>query len=203
MNEAQPGMLDKKITFSTPFQTTKNTHFVSKSIEVGKSYSIRELLKYMIEYSDNNATSLLNQHIDVPIFKKVFTDLGLTLPDWNSSDYPMTAQDFSVFMKVLYNASYLSIRDSEACLALLANSDFKDGIRAGVPQGCRIVHKFGEGGADNNPDLSESAIIFSPAGTYLLTIMVNGRDMQKLPQAISGISRKAYEQMNSIQGGRI
>jgi beta-lactamase class A len=198
MNEKHPGYLNTKVKYEVPLPSSKTTHFVSKSIEVGKTYTIRELLRYMVEYSDNNATNLLNQQMDVPTFKKVFTDLGLAEPDWNANDYPVTARELSTFMKVLYNASYLNNEDSEACLELMRNCEFKEGMKAAVPENCPIVHKFGEGGAHASPDLSETGIIFSPGGTFMLTVMVNGQDIKKLPEVIRGISALAYQQMNGL-----
>lgn len=198
MNEKNPGYLNTKVKYDVALPSSKNIHFVSKSIELGKTYSIRELLRYMVEYSDNNATNLLNQQIDVPTFKRVFTDLGLAEPDWNSSDYPLTAREFSTFMKVLYNASYLNNEDSEACLELMRNCEFKEGMKAAAPENCPIVHKFGEGGADASPDLSETGIVFAPGGTFLLTVMVNGQDIKKLPEVIRGISALVYQQMNGL-----
>jgi beta-lactamase class A len=198
MNEKNPGYLNTRVKYDVALPSNKNIHFVSKSIELGKTYTIRELLRYMVEYSDNNATNLLNQQIDVATFKKVFTDLGLSEPDWNANDYPITAREFSTFMKVLYNASYLNNEDSESCLDLMRNCEFKEGMRAGIPESCTVVHKFGEGGADASPDLSESGIVFASGGTYLLTVMVNGRDMKKLPEAIRTFSSLVYQQMNGV-----
>ncbi|MEC4051078.1 serine hydrolase [Flavobacterium sp. SUN046] len=197
MNEENPGLLDKQLLFDHPFDTNKNPVYLSKSIKLGNSYSIRELLRYMIEYSDNNATMLLNNNIDVNTFKKVFTDLGLEAPDWNSSSYPITAKDFSLFMRTLYNASYLSMKDSEFATELLGKSDFKDGILKSIPTGTKIAHKFGEGGDPLEKQLHESAIIYIKDKPYLITIMTKGKDMNKLPQVIRQISEVVYQNMIS------
>ena len=198
MNETQPGLLDKKILFDKSIASDKTATYLSKSIKLGETYTIRQLLDYMITYSDNNATLILNKIIDVNIFKKVFTDIGLTAPDFNAKEYPITARDYSYFMKGLYNASYLTIPESEYCAEMLSNCDFKDGIVAGLPTGCKVIHKFGEGGYDNSPQFSESAIIYCNHGAYLLTIMTKGSDMKKMPQVLSAISKKVYETLNTI-----
>ena len=99
MNEKDPNTLNKKITFTHEFTTGKNPVFLSKSIQLGKSYTIQELLKYMISYSDNNATMLLNENLDLETFGKVFTDLGIEKPDWNAGQVSISAKDFSLFMK--------------------------------------------------------------------------------------------------------
>ena len=199
MNEEKPGILDKKVTYSHTYTIDKKPKYLSKSIKLGSSYTIRELLNYMIAYSDNNATLLLNDNIDVPTFKKVFTDIGLAAPDWKSSEFPITAKDYSCFMRVLYNASYLTIDDSEYATQLLSKCDFKEGMVKGFPENTKMAHKFGESGDQNEQQLHESAIIYINDKPFLLTIMTKGSDPQKLPGVISQIASTINQQMNVVQ----
>jgi beta-lactamase class A len=197
MNEDNPGVLNQKVLYAKPFVANKHATFLSKQIKLGETYTIRELLEYMIVYSDNNATLLLNSIINQKAFKRTFTDIGLSEPDFNASQYPITANDFSIFMKELFNASYLNKEDSEACLNLLSKSDFRDGMLSGLPESCATAHKFGEGGFDNAPNFSESAIVYCGKRPYLVTIMTKGTDMKKLPKVVGEISKKVYDIMNS------
>ena len=197
MNEENPGVLNRKVVYSKPFAVDKHPTFLSKQIKLGETYTIRELLEYMIVYSDNNATMLLNNIIDQKAFKKTFTDIGLAEPDFKASQYPISADDFSIFMKELFNASYLNKEDSESCLSLLSKSDFRDGMLSGLPESCATAHKFGEGGFDNFPNFSESAIVYCGKRPYLVTIMTKGTDMKKLPKVVGEISKKVYDIMNT------
>lgn len=196
MNEAHPGLLDKKIVFEKEFNANKKATYLSKSIKVGNAYTIRELLHYMVSYSDNNATILLNQNIDVATFQKLFTDLGLSKPDFNATQFLITSREYSQFMKALYNSSYLSNKESEYCAELLGESDFKEGMVAGIPADTKIAHKFGEGGYESAPNFSESGIIYCNNQVYLLTVMTKGTDMKKLPKVVSNISRLVYQYMS-------
>ena len=198
MNEKNPGLLDTKISYSTPLVLAKQAHFISKSIELGKTYSIKELLYYMIAYSDNNATMLLNQRMDLGIFKKVFTDLGLSQPDMSAKDIPISAKEYSYFMRVLYNASYLNIEDSEFCTELLSHSDFVQGLVSGLPKDTKVAHKFGEAGDGTNAHFSESGIVYIHNSPYLLTVMTKGKDNTKLPAVISDISKTVFEMVSNI-----
>jgi beta-lactamase class A len=204
MKETNPDILKTKLLFEKPIETNKTTTFVSKGIEPGKSYTVQELLHYMIAYSDNNATYLLNKFMDMNVFKKVFTDLGLPEPDMTSSDYKISAREFSIFMKVLYNASYLSIKDSEFCTELLAKCDFNKGLVAGVPEYCQVAHKFGEGGDASTQtfNLSESGLVYCNNKTYLLTVMTNGNDMKSLAPVITSISNLVYNQLEAYYNKR-
>ncbi len=195
MDEDHPGVLGKKLVYNHPFITDKKPIILSQSIQLGHTYTIKELLMYMIAFSDNNATQLLNANIDVNTFKKIFTDLGLEAPDWNSSDYPISAKDYSLFMRVLYNASYLSNEDSEFAAELLSKSDFRNGIIKDLPSYLQMAHKFGESGNGKETELHESAIIYMDKRPYLLTVMTRGNDIKKLPQVLSQISDIIYQSM--------
>lgn len=197
MNEINPGTLDKIITYNHTEEVDRQTNFNSKSIQPGKKYSIRELLNYMIIYSDNQATALLNQNIDRDIFGKVFTDLGLAIPDWHSSTYPISAKEFSIFMRALYSSSYLNHDSSEIAAKLLSQSDFDLGLMAGLPKGQKVAHKFGEAGQIDQKQLSESAIVYLEGNPYVVTIMTGGKDHQQLASVIEEISRSVFQYMKT------
>lgn len=197
MEEAKPGTLNKELLFDHVFEVDKHPKYVSKSIVLGHKYTVRELLSYMIIYSDNNATSLLFANMDVNIFKKTFTDMGMQAPDLTAQNYPITAKDFSIFMRVLYNSSYLNNKNSEFATELLAKCNFKDGLMNGLPSNIKAAHKFGEAGDPNEKQFSESAIVYLGNNPYILTVMVKGKDYSKLPDIIKQISGIVYQNMNA------
>ena len=124
MSESQPGLLDKKLSFDSPKEFIPDQTYNSKHIVQGQKYTIRQLLKYMISYSDNNATFLLKDGANMDAFNKVFTDLKIQGPTEGNLDFKMTAKDYSMFLIVLYNATYLNRENSELALELLKESDF-------------------------------------------------------------------------------
>jgi beta-lactamase class A len=199
MNEENPGFLNKKIPYVNTLITDKKPIYTSKSIKPGQSYTVKELLVYMIQYSDNNATMLLNGIIDIKIFKKVFTDLGLSEPDWYAKSYPISANEYSVFLRVLFNSGYLNMKDSEFALRLLTKSDFKNGIVNGLPANVQLAHKFGESGDASEKQLHESAIVYLNNNPFLITIMTKGKDLKKLPEVIKEASNLVYNHMQILQ----
>jgi len=195
MEEEHPGTLNKVLTMKAHYIMDKHPEYLSKTIEMGKEYTVRELLRYMIEYSDNNATSLLFDNMDKATFKKVFTDFGMTCPDLSAQNYPISAREYTYFMRSLYNASYLNIKNSEFATELLSKCNFKKGLVAGIPADIKISHKFGESGDPNEKHLSESGIIYLNDNPYTLTIMTKGKDMNKLPEVIKQLSSAIYQYM--------
>ena len=193
MNELNPGTLDRRVLYEKPFITGKDMHYTSKSIVLGQSYTIRELLTYMIVYSDNNATALLNSIMDLKVFARVFTDLGIPAPDFTARDIPISVNHFSRFMRTIFNATYLTMNDSEFCAELLSKSDFANGIRSGVPADIPIAHKFGEAGNANYSCFSETAIVYVSGSPYLITVMTKGKDLSALPAVVKDIAKAAHE----------
>ena len=200
MNEKTPGFLNKVVTYSKPFSIDKNVAYVSKSIKVGQSYTIKELLNYMIKYSDNNATSLLESYMDMEAFQKIFNDFGLTVPALDAKVYYISASEYSFFMRAIYNAGYLSIDDSEYAAELLTHCGFKDGILKDLPDGTDVAHKFGESGNQTEKQLHESAIVYLNNNPYLITVMTKGKENEKLSKLISEISQVVYVNMNNDPG---
>ena len=195
MDEKNPGFLNQKLLYARPFDIGKKVNFKNKSIVLGNTYSIRELLKYMISYSDNNATALIETVLDGKTLIKLFTDLGLEVPNMASSQYLFTARGYSYFMRSICNASYLNTTNSEYAAELLSKSEFKDGISKGLPSTVKIIHKFGESGNQTEKQLHECAIIYLDNKTYLLTVMTKGKDVGKLSKLIQEISQTVYNEM--------
>jgi len=170
--------------------------YPTQTIQAGHKYTIKELLYYMIAYSDNHATALLNEGVDYASFKKVFTDLGI--PDnVNEPGYQITAKDYSEFFVVLYNATYLSMSQSEFADSLLSQCNFKQGMLKDIPPNIRVAHKFGEWSdfKSNVHQLHESGIVYLNDKPYLLTIMTTGSDVSQLTEVISTVSKMVYNKM--------
>jgi beta-lactamase class A len=197
MDEENPGFLNKVITYDHPIQVDKKLSYPSKSIQVGNRYTVKELLAYMIKYSDNAATVLLEQNMKNEILQKLFSDIGLEVPNAYSNEYLFTAKDYSLFMRAIFNASYLSIENSEFAAELLSECNFKEGIEKGIPSNTKIAHKFGEAGSNDEKQLHESAVIYLGDKGYLLTVMTKGKDIKTLSNLIGEISRAVYNDFSS------
>jgi beta-lactamase class A len=110
-SESEKDLLQKTITVETLSNLIQKI-IPQKKIESGKNYTIKELLYYLIAYSDNTAGNMLLANIPPPIQEKVFTDLGIPMPGRDLS-YSLSVKEYASFFRILYNASYLSKESSE------------------------------------------------------------------------------------------
>lgn len=113
----------------------------------------------------------------------------------------MSVKGYAGLFRILYNASYLEKEYSEKTLQILSNSEFQNGIVAGVSKDVVVSHKFGERQLEENSyQLHDCGIVYYSKGPYLICIMSRGNSMQNLEQFISKISEVTY---NGIQKRRI
>ena len=198
MAQSDPGVLDRAYVFESPKgKEWPVQNYLGPTLQEGRSYTVRELLKYSIAYSDNKAHYVLTQHLDNQVLERVFIDLGIGVPQPDESDGLMriSANDYSVFMKALYNSSYLNPQLSEFALNLLSQSNFENGFLRGLPSNSKVVHKFGEWDNTQTFELHESGIIYIKNGPILLTIMTRGKKRDELPRVISTLTQTVYTEL--------
>lgn len=157
--ENDPSILKKTIFFDKVEEGHVHTQtFNSKAIVKGHSYTVRELLDYMIGYSDNAATYLLNVNMGFDPYLKIYSDLRLRVPSTANRDYEMSTKEYSRFFIVLYNSTYLSQEMSQLACTLLNNNEFNEGILKGIPSTVKTIHKFGEMGEVKKIAMSSTSL---------------------------------------------
>lgn len=195
--ETEPGLLDKEYLFEHSYSDMPTQYYSAKTLQPGHKYSVKELFHFMIVYSDNNANIELVNRMDMNAFNNTFKALRLTPPDLTNYSYQISTRDYSKFLELLYNASYLSISASEYATELLAEAAFKDGILKKLPKPTAVAHKMGEWGDGNTVELHDCGIVYVENNPYIITVMTRGHDMEKLSETIANISRMTYDAMQS------
>jgi beta-lactamase class A len=200
--EADSSILAKIISYDKvpdgQFQVLSQGVVPRNPIQLGKKYTVEQLVESMIEGSDNTALSLLEENISNAEIDKVTQDLGIpTATDSTPEDY-MNVKDYSALFRVLFNGSYLNRDFSQKALEILAKAEFNEGIRKPVPAQISIAHKFGERNLPNGINqLHDCGIIYYPNHPYLLCVMTRGTDFANLEQVIQNISRLVYGEVDS------
>ena len=172
----------------------------------GSSYTVEQLMEKMIKYSDNNSLDALLDYVKPAVFMQLYQDLGITLPyDFEKPenfDY-ITTRDISYFFRILYNSTYLTNDQSDKALEILSQSDFKDGLVAGVPSGIAVAHKFGieriiSGDNYSGRELHDCGIVYHPTNPYLLCVMTKSSapDVSSIETAIKDISAAVWDFQN-------
>lgn len=167
----------------------------------GGRYPLGDLIRLAITQSDNNAQHLLFREVDPQLLMSVFRDLGVPAPKLAVQYDFLSPRAYSSLFRILFNASYLSKRSSQLLLEYLAQSEFREGLVAGVPDYVLVAHKFGEYAARERDEkqLHDCGIVYYPGRPYLLCVMSRGKDFRSSVAVIRDISRLVYDEIDQQQ----
>lgn len=205
--ETDPAFLKKKVAFNDR-EVAALPNPVTRALQFGKTYTVDELLSQMIVHSDNIATYLLANTVNLDILRQTYRDLGLPNPYFRiegrqivmaASDYMISAYEYASFFRILYNASYLSERMSDKALRLLSATEMKRGLVAGVPPHIKVAHKWGinlSGEQKEIKQFHDCGIIYYPEHPYVLCVMSAGGSVEYLDDVVSAVSRAVYESVD-------
>ena len=197
--ESDPDILDKLLQYTGPNQNAVEYFKPADNMVPGQFYTVDDLIRRMIVYSDNNAILMLFNNMDKATLDAIFSDLSITVPkDPNQPGDYITPGNFSRFFRTLYNATYLNETYSQKALELLSQSDFRSALVAGVPGSVVVAHKFGEtpdtdvNGKITSYELHDCGIVYVPNHPYIICVMTSGNSYDSLVGVIKDISSTVH-----------
>lgn len=205
LSEEDPSILQKEVIFSEELSKLYSDipQFFSltkpEPLVIDQTYTIKDLLERMIEYSDNLAMNIVIDHLDPSAYDKLNQKLGIEYEVRNSDGY-VSPRAYSSLFRVLYNASFLNKKNSEYALERLTRTAFTQGLRAGVPSDVVVASKYGERSGVNGSTsryLHDCGIIYHSQNPYVLCIMTKGEDFVKQARLIKDISSAVYTQVGT------
>ena len=96
VDEVKPGWLNQKILVEKSLTGQNIQTKEGPPLQFGKAYTVKELIEYMIKYSNNNATAYLNSFIETKDYQLFFSDMGLPIPDPKATDFNLTSEQLNV-----------------------------------------------------------------------------------------------------------
>ncbi len=199
--EIDPNILDQTITLPEEEAHANEAQFFqpARVFKTGQEYTIRELIKGMLEYSDNTPLAALNNFISPQIRAEILHDMGIEFinDDPTQPQQEINVKQYSNILRQLYNGSYLTIEYSNLLLEYLSHTTFSQGITAGVPEDITVSHKFGEAyitqeSTEQVHVLHDCGIVYRPEKPYILCVMTKGRNPQQSALSVKRISEAIY-----------
>jgi beta-lactamase class A len=196
--DSEPGILDREVHYSggeeSVFDDTMRGAPDSLRLQPGTTYTYRDLLRRMIEYSDNHATQLLLQGEGAQGISEMLYNLSAEQIVKDDTFY-FDAHTVAAMLRSLYHGSFLGRVQSEFALDLLTKSRFEDGLRRYLPPDTRVASKFGYHTATTDSgthvELHECGIVYAPQAPYVVCVMTaTDRDtVDELGDLIGEVSR--------------
>ena len=190
--EHSPGLLVKKITYHRS-NLGYGQNFVKDSLTEGQQYTNSQLLERLIVNSDNQACFILEKNIGQEKIDQVYKEFTVDVARGNKMQDFMPVTQYMQILRTLYNATYVSRKNSEYAMELLTRSDFDYGIKAGIPQGIKVANKFGEKADKYDNQLHDCGIVYYENEPYMVGVMTKGKDYNKMAQTIQRLSANIFE----------
>ncbi len=191
--QTTPGLLDREFVYQRPIGITVQEAPLFPLV-IGKSYKVKELILSMIADSNNDATNMLSPLNDIRSYQKLFSELGIEIPEAEDLFYRMSPLDYAKFFRVLYNATYLIHENSQYAMEILLRSKFNEAFTKYLPSHAKVAHKFGERFTEGSlQQFHEAGIVYSGGSSYVLVIMTEGKNHEELKEAVARISKLCFD----------
>lgn len=166
-----------------------------------RAYTLEELLRLMIVYSDNTATNVLIDYLGYDDINKHIRDLGFEksllqrkMMDFEAKkegrDNLTTASEMAEFLERLYRKELLGTGSDDLMLDIMKGQADEMDMRLHLPDELPIARKSGEGDCLNH----EIAIVFAENTDYIFCFLSwNGPDNNQTRQLMSDTSKIVYD----------
>lgn len=172
--------------------------------KVGRTETVRELVRLMVTESSNLATNILIERVTPERVMELMRRMGARdmrvlrgVEDGRAFarglNNTTTARDLLVLLRAVAEGRAVSREASREAARVLAAQKFNEGIPAGVPAGTRVAHKTG-----SITRIEHDAGVIYPPGRrpYVLVVLVRGIDDQpRARRLIADISRAVYREV--------
>lgn len=169
--------------------------------EVGKSLTLEELVRRMIDRSSNLATNIVIELIGAPRVMELMKAIGANdiqvlrgVEDDKAYHAGMnnttTAHDLMLIFRALGERRVISPTASDQMLEILSAQEHRDGIPAGLPPGTPVANKTGSITAIAH----DGGIVTRPDGSrYVLVVLTRGfQDGDEARRVIARISKMVW-----------
>jgi beta-lactamase class A len=162
---------------------------------VGDRLPVRELLRLMIQESDNIAALVLLHAVGSENVNTTVERMGLNgtrvvdRPRGERGEHVTTPRDTALLLQTIASGQLIDADVSEQALELLELKQATNWLVESLPWWVKVAHKWGD-----LPDARHDAgIIFTPRGTFVAVVMTEDAAPEEAQRAIARTAQAAYE----------
>lgn len=180
--------LDERITM-LPEDVQSYGTGVLHTYPAGKTMTLRQCARYLMQESDNTAWKMLNRRLGVTFVQGELESMGASDTDyWR--DNTTTPSDVLLMLEKISDPRFTSGEYSREMLSFMTQTSFEDRIPATLPEDARVAHKVGTHVAG----FSDAAVVFEGGRRYFLVVIaadVGEVQAREKIQEITAVSHRA------------
>jgi len=158
----------------------------------GTTYTIKTLIRLMMQKSDNTAAFLLGNYVvDLPTVQSAINSWGMGQTDMATNK--TSNKDIELLMRKIYNNNVANPALTAEMLGFTRDSDFEHRIPADLPDNVTVYHKTGDG---ETGEIHDVGIVNRGNITYYIGILTtNAGDVDAANTLEAKISKIVYDFM--------
>ncbi len=169
--------------------------------QIGKSFTVQELVDYMVGVSDNTAAVALLDLIGTDNVRLTLQANGLDATrlrigwpkrDWGGQpgENTTTAREMGMLLEKVATGKILNEKASQEAVRILSQKQQAAWLDDRLPPGTRVAHKSGELTGVRN----DAGIVYGPGGPFVVVVLNSEiMDYGKAASTIAGVARSAYD----------
>ncbi len=157
----------------------------------GTTYTYRQLVEYMGQYSDNTAFKVIRRILGDDKIQQTIDDLGMSKT--SLEDFETTPEDIGLFFQKLYQGKILNSNSRGELLDFLTKTAYEDWLPAGVPRKIKVVHKIGR----DTGTFSDGGIVFADKPYVIVMMSQDAREIEA-GEVLPKISQVVFDFESSL-----
>lgn len=150
----------------------------------GTGVSYRDILKALLNNSDNTAFNILYSKVGENKVQEVIDQIGMSSTSYSGS--VTTPADIALLFKKLMSGQLISSTSRGEMLGFLTKTDYESILPSAFPQ-LKVAHKFGE----EVGTINDGGIVFAPK-PFIIVVMSKDIDKVEATDAIPKIAQIIY-----------
>lgn len=174
---------------------------ILRNEEAGSKYSMYDLIRLMMQKSDNTAANILIDKLGMNNINNTIRNLGCINTELNRKMMDQDAisngienytsvDDLMLTLTKLYNGECVSQDKDKEMLEIMKGNEMKSKIPSNLPNNIIVASKSGE----YNDVQNDAGIIYTNNGTYILCVTTKNGNTNEQITSISDISKKIYDE---------
>lgn len=198
LKRAEPGLENLQKTLVYRRQSSPKLREDDGLVE-GESYTIEDILRTMINGEGDGVAAFLFDNIPISYLNDIYSDLGINYGEDKENEDFITTKQYSLFFRVLYNATYLNRAMSEKALEILNGTDTTYGLSAVLPKDIKVSHKYRlRLFKKNQYEGHDCSIVYFPNHPYVLCAAVIGDDRFMIQDTLKSLGQLVYQNMQKV-----
>jgi beta-lactamase class A len=158
----------------------------------GSTYSVKTLVRLMMQKSDNTAAFLLaNYVVGLDTIQSKVNGWGMTQTDMVNNK--TSNADAARLMEKIYRGNVTNPAYTTEMLGFMRDSDFEDRLPAKLPKDVTVYHKIGSGDTGEVHDVG--IVVYGKTKYYVGVLTTGAGDPEAAAKLLADVSRVIYDFM--------